>query len=83
MGNVLHFRGDCADVDIDRQVFGPDVGNCYYAPISATYDPDTDITDIRLRPIMPDELKTRLEQAAARVQDAARIRHLFGKAGPP
>lgn len=72
----LNYRGDRTAFDPD-QVLGPDTAYAYYAPVSATYDPDADVTEIRLRPILPAEMSTRIDDAHTRMEQCAHIHDLF------
>lgn len=55
MGDILHYRGDCTEFDLD-EVLGPDLHGAYYRVVSAEYDPVTDRTTRTHRPIPPSEL---------------------------
>lgn len=48
MADILHFRGDRTNFDAS-DVMGPDAFGAYYAPLDASYDPETDVTTMELR----------------------------------
>lgn len=54
----LHYPGDCTNFDPDH-IMGPDMYEGHWLPVSATYDPGTDLTTMTLRPVPPAELKER------------------------
>ncbi len=76
MTDVLHFKGDLTRADRE-QLIGPDFGRRWLAIRKVDYDPDTDVSTVTLRGVMPDEYRQRLEPQVAQAQEHARIRRLF------
>jgi hypothetical protein len=58
MANTFNYPGDRANFDPD-QILGPDLHGAYYVQQTAIYNPNTNRTAIRLRPLPPDELRER------------------------
>lgn len=75
MPDVLHFKGRH---DFDRDwLIGPDFGRRYLLPRKVEYNPETDISTITLRGIMPDELRERVTPLVAAQREHERIRKVF------
>jgi hypothetical protein len=77
MPDVLHYRGDLtASIDRD-QMIGPDFGKRWLGIRDVTYNPANDISTVRLRGILPDEYRQRIEPMVAEARARARIHRLF------
>lgn len=48
MSNTLNYRGDHTDIDRDK-LLGPDLHGAFYRPVSALYNPQTDMTKVKLQ----------------------------------
>jgi hypothetical protein len=76
MTDRLHFRGDLTNADRD-QMIGPDFGRRWLAIRKIDYDPDTCVSTVTLRGVMPDEYRQRLQPLVAQAKEYARIKELF------
>ena len=77
MPDVLHYRGDLT-ASIDRvQMIGPDFGKRWLGIRKVEYDPNTDVTTVTMRGILPDEYRERIGLMVTQAREQERIRKLF------
>jgi hypothetical protein len=76
MPDYLHFRHCMCDVDMD-QMLGPDMDRRYLAPRSVDYSPETGVSTLTLRAILPAEFRERVTALAEKERERERIRKLF------
>jgi hypothetical protein len=76
MTDLLRFKGDLTRADRD-QLIGPDFGRRWLAIRKIDYNPDTNVSTVTLRGVMPDEYRQRLQPQVLQAQEHARIKELF------
>jgi hypothetical protein len=76
MTDLLRFKGDLTRADRE-QLIGPDFGRRWLAIRTVDYDPDTCVSTVTLRGVMPDEYRQRLQPLVAQAKEYARIKELF------
>jgi hypothetical protein len=76
MTDLLRFKGDLTRADRD-QMIGPDFGRRWLAIRKIDYNPDTNVSTVTLRGVMPEEYRQRLQPQVAQAQEHARIKELF------
>jgi hypothetical protein len=76
MPDYLHFRRDMAAIDMG-QMLGPDMDRRYLAPRSVDYSPETGVSTLTLRAILPAEFRERVTALAEKERERERIRGLF------
>jgi hypothetical protein len=72
MTDTARYRGDVTPID-GTHLFGPDRFSALYVATAATYDPETDITEVTLRPLPPAEKNERVK---ALISEELQRRHL-------
>jgi hypothetical protein len=76
MTDLLRFKGDLTRADRD-QLIGPDFGRRWLAIRKIDYNPDTNVSTVTLRGVMPEEYRRRLQPQVLQAQEHARIKELF------
>jgi hypothetical protein len=76
MTDLLRFKGDLTRADRD-QMIGPDFGRRWLAIRKIDYNPDTNVSTVTLRGVMPEEYRRRLQPQVLQAQEHARIKELF------
>lgn len=65
--NTLHYKGDRRRFD-PEEIMGPDWADTYYVPVSCEYDYEKNLSTMKVRPLMPDEMKEILQRKMMRGQ---------------
>lgn len=76
MPDILHIRGRHDGIDFDH-MYGPDRDRRYLKIKTVTYDANTDITELRLRAILPADFREQIEPLIANQRERERIRKVF------
>lgn len=76
MPDILRHQGRLDDIDFDH-MYGPDRDRRYLMIKAVSYDANTDVTELRLRAVLPDEFRQRVEPLMAKQAERDRIRTFF------